>query len=199
MRKTIIATLTAAILGAAGLLMAGEKAKSLKAPDFTLTNFDGKKVSLSDYKGKIVVLEWFNDECPFVRYHYEKVTTMNNIAGRYKDKNVVFLAINSTGHQELAATRKFVEDFKVVHPILDDSAGTVGKAYGAKTALHMFIIGADGFVVYNGAIDNAPMGNIPKGEKLVNYVEKALDELAAGKSVSISETKPYGCSVKYGK
>ena len=199
MRKTILAALTATVLAAAGLLTAGEKAKSAKAPDFTLTNYDGKTVKLADYKGKIVILEWFNDECPFVRYHYEKVTTMNNIAGRYKDKNVVLLAINSTGHQELAATKKFVEDFKVAHPILNDSAGTVGKAYGAKTALHMFIIDANGNIAYNGAIDNAPLGKIPEGEKLVNYVEKALDELAAGKSVSISETKPYGCSVKYGK
>jgi len=194
----ILAALTAVVLGAAGLLIAGEKAKSVKAPDFTLTNYDGKTVKLADYKGKIVVLEWFNEECPFIIYHYEKAT-MNDIANKYKDKNVVLLAINSTGHQELPATKKFAEDFKVAHAILDDSAGLAGRAYGAKTALHMFIINADGYIVYEGAIDNAPLGKIPAGEKPVNYVEKALDELVAGKPVSVAETKPYGCSIKYGK
>jgi peroxiredoxin len=170
-----------------------------KAPDFTLTNYDGKEVKLADYKGKIVVLEWFNYECPFSRYNYEKTTAINDLVNKYKDKNVVFLAINSTGHQETAKNKEFAEQFKVSHLILNDASGTVGKAYDAKTTPHIFIIDTKGDIAYNGAFDNAPLGKIPAGEQYVNYADKALDELTAGKAVSTTETKPYGCSVKYGK
>jgi peroxiredoxin len=170
-----------------------------KAPDFTLTNYDGKEVKLADYKGKIVVLEWFNYECPFARYNYEKTTAVNDLVNKYKDKNVVWLAINSTGHQETAKNKEFAEQFKVSHPILDDSAGSVGKAYGAKTTPHLFIIDTQGSIVYEGALDNAPLGKTSEKEQYVNYVDKALGELTADKAVSTTETKPYGCSVKYGK
>jgi peroxiredoxin len=179
------------------LLFAAEQT-STKAPDFTLANYDGKTVKLADYAGKIVVLEWFSYECPFCRYHYEKSTTLKDITAKYKDKNVVWLAINSTGSQETAKNKEFAEEFKVSHPILDDRKGVVGKAYGAKTTPHIFIIDAKGSIVYKGAIDNAPMGK-PDGATLVNYADKALAELTAGKDVSTTETKPYGCSVNYGK
>jgi len=198
MRKTILAALMASVLGAAGYLIAEQKPKPAKAPDFTLTSFDDKKIALADYKGKIVVLAWFNYECPFIQYHYDKAT-MNDIAAKYQAKNVAFLAINSTGHQDQAATKEFAEKFKVTYPILDDGAGAVGKAYGALTTPHMFIIDAEGYIVYNGAIDNAPQGKTPEGAAYVNYVEKALDELIAGKPISVASTKPYGCPVKYGK
>jgi peroxiredoxin len=170
-----------------------------KAPDFTLTNYDGKEVKLADYKGKIVVLEWFNYECPFSRYNYEKTTAINDLVNKYKDKNVVFLAINSTGHQETAKNKEFAEQFKVSHPILNDVSAIVGKAYGAKTTPHIFIIDTKGDIAYNGALDNAPLGKTIEKEQYVNYADKALGELTAGKAVSTTETKPYGCSVKYGK
>jgi hypothetical protein len=112
---------------------------------------------------------------------------------------VVFLAINSTGHQESTKNKEFAEQFKVSHPILNDSKGTVGKAYGAQTTPHTFIIDAKGNIVYNGAFDNAPLGKTPEGAQYVNYIDKALGELTGGKTVSTQQTKPYGCSVKYGK
>lgn len=180
------------------LLFAAEQ-KTTKAPDFTLTNYDGKTVKLSDYAGKIVVLEWFSYECPFARYNYEKTTAVNNLVSKFKDKGVEFLAINSTGHQTSEKNKEFAEQFKVNHPILDDSKGTVGKAYRAKTTPHTFIIDTGGNIVYNGAFDNAPLGKTPEGREYVNYIDKVLGELTTGKAVSITETKPYGCSVKYGK
>ncbi len=173
--------------------------KATKAPDFALTNYDGKTVKLSDYAGKIVVIEWFSYECPFARYNYEKTTAVNDLANKFKDKGVVFLAINSTGHQETAKNKEFAEQFKVSHPILNDSSGTVGRAYGAQTTPHTFIVDAKGSIAYTGAFDNAPLGKVPEGAQYVNYIDKTLSELTAGKPVSVAETKPYGCSVKYGK
>jgi peroxiredoxin len=175
------------------------KTKLTKTPDFTLKNYDGKDYKLSDYKGKIVVLEWFNYECPFSRYNYVKTTADNDLAAKYIDKNVVWLAINSTGHQTAEKNKEFAEQFKVSHPILDDSSGKVGTEYGAKTTPHIFIINEKGDIVYNGAFDNAPIGKTPDNEKYVNYVDKALEELTAGKPVTTVQTKPYGCTVKYGK
>jgi peroxiredoxin len=193
-----ILTIAAAAAVMTPLLFAAEQ-KMTKSPDFTLTNYDGKTVKLSDYAGKIVVLEWFSYECPFARYNYEKTTAVNDLVNKFKDKGVVFLAINSTGHQETEKNKEFAEQFKVSHPILDDSSGKVGKAYGAKTTPHTFIIDTKGNIAYTGAFDNAPLGKIPEGAQYVNYIDKALTELTAGKTVSIAETKPYGCSVKYGK
>jgi len=166
-----------------------------KAPAFTLKSFDGKEISLADCKGKIVVLEWINVQCPFVRYHYEQAGTMKRLADKYKDKGVVWLAIDSTSGVTDEQVKEFIAKHNITYPVLDDRAGKVGRAYGAKTTPHMFIIDKQGQIVYNGAIDNAPMG---KSEgPAVNYVDKALSELLAGKSVSISNSKPYGCSVKY--
>ena len=193
-----ILTIVAAAVIMTPLLFAAEQ-KAIKAPDFTLANYDGKTVKLADYAGKIVVLEWFSYECPFARYNYEKTTAVNDLVNRFKDKGVVFLAINSTGHQESAKNKEFAEEFKVSHPILNDSSGTVGKAYGAQTTPHAFIVDTKGNIAYSGSFDNAPIGKIPEGAQYVNYIDKALGELTAGKTISISETKPYGCSVKYGK
>ena len=164
------------------------------APAFTLQNYDGTTVSLSDYKGKIVVLEWFNYECPFVRYHYEKADTMTSLADKYKDKNVVWLAINSTAHLTTEKNKQFAEEHNIKAPILDDRTGKTGRAYGAKTTPHMFIIDTNGKIAYAGAIDNSPLG---RTKDVVNYVDKALSELTTGKTVSTPITQPYGCSVKY--
>ncbi len=194
MNKTIITIAIAAVLAAPMILYADEK--PIKAPDFTLKNYDGKEVKLADLKGKIVVLEWFNYECPFVRYHYEKASTMKDLAAKYKDKNVVWLAINSTGHQETAKNKEYAKKNNVLYPILDDRSGKVGRAYHATNTPHIFIIDTEGNIVYNGAIDNAPMGKVSNDQKLVNYVDAALEELIP-KTVTIAKTKPYGCTVKY--
>lgn len=169
-----------------------------KAPAFKLNSFDDKTVSLSDYRGKVVVLEWFNFECPYVKYHYDTVSTMVDLAKRYKNKNVIWLAVNSTNHTTPEANIAFAKKHKLPYSILDDRPGRVGHAYGAKTTPHMFVIDTSGNIVYEGAIDNSPRGKT-QGPQLVNYVDKALEELAAGKEISNPETKPYGCSVKYPK
>jgi peroxiredoxin len=168
-----------------------------EAKEFTLKSFDGKTISLSDYKGKIVVLEWLNLQCPFVQYHYNQAHTMAKLAAKYKDKNVVWLAINSTSHTTPQANVEFAEKHKLTYPILDDRSGKVGRAYGAKSTPDMVVITPDDNIVYEGAIDNAPMGRTLSGEKPINYVDQALTELLAGKQVSIATTKSYGCAVKY--
>jgi len=164
------------------------------APDFTLTDSAGNEVSLSDFEGKIVVLEWLNPDCPFVQRHY-KAGTMKDLATKYDGEGVVWLTINSTNYMDGAANAKFKADNSLPYTILVDQAGDVGHLYGAKTTPHMYIIDGSGSLVYIGAIDDDPRGN--KGEPAVNYVAVALDEVLAGESVTNAETKPYGCSVKY--
>jgi peroxiredoxin len=193
MRNKII-TILSALSIFAGISPAAEVAAGSQAPEFALANYDGKTVSLADYKGKVVVLEGFNYECPFVKYHYAESKTLIELPEKYKDKGVVWLAINSMGHQTTEANKEFAEKFKLGYPILDDRTGKVGHLYGAKTTPHMFIIDTKGDIAYNGAIDNSPMGREPNA---INYVNKALAELAEGKEVSIANTAPYGCSVKY--
>jgi len=197
MNNTIVKIAVLAVLAVPVLLYAN--GKPVKAPDFKLKNHDGKEVKLADYKGKIIVLEWFNQECPFVKYHYEKKSTMKELAAGYKDKKVIWLAIDSTNHQKTEKNRKYAERHKILHPILDDRSGKVGKAYKATNTPHIFIINTDGKIAYNGAIDNTPLGKVPKDKESINYVDEALKELISGKTVSIAKTKPYGCSVKYNK
>ena len=168
-----------------------------RAPDFELNSFEGKTVKLSDYKDNVVVLEWINLDCPFVQYHYGKAATMIELAKKYKDKNVVWLAVNSTNQTTPEANRDFAKKHKLPYPILDDRAGRVGRLHGAITTPHMFIISRDGFVVYDGAIDNAPNGKTLDGGDKVNYVDKALSELTSGQPVGTPKTQSYGCSVKY--
>jgi peroxiredoxin len=168
------------------------------APDFSLTDTEGKTVKLSDFHGKTVVLEWFNPGCPFVKYAHGKgpLEAQGNAA---TDKGVVWLGINSgapgkqgAGAEQSAAGRK---TFAMNYPVLVDESGSVGKLYGARSTPHMFVIDGAGNLVYRGAIDNAPMGEADGAP--VNYVEAALADLAAGKAVAKAETKSYGCSVKY--
>jgi len=168
-----------------------------RTAEFELNSFEGKTVKLSDYKDNIVVLEWINLDCPFVQYHYGKAATMIELARKYRDKSVVWLAVNSTNQTTPDANRAFAKKNKLPYPILDDRSGKVGRLYGAITTPHMFIIGKDGFVVYDGAIDNAPNGKTIDGGDNVNYVDKALSELTSGRPVSTPKTQSYGCSVKY--
>lgn len=170
------------------------------APDFNLKDLDGKDVKLADFKGKIVVLEWFNPGCPFVVKHHSTLDTMKKTAAAYKDKDVVWLAINSGAEGKQGAAKddniKAKKDWKIEYPILLDPTGATGKAYGAKTTPHMYVIDKEGKLVYAGAIDN-DRGPKKAGDK--NYVKNALDEVIAGKKVTDATNEPYGCSVKYGK
>jgi len=172
-----------------------EPAVARKAPEFTLNSFDGKTISLSDYTGKIVVLEWFNYECPFVLRHYGSSPTMIGLANKYKDKNVVWLAINSTSHATPEANIAFAKERRLPYPILDDRSGKVGRAYGARTTPHMYVIDTTGSIAYQGAIDNDERGR--KRTNVINYVDKALAELTGGEEVSTKDTMSYGCTVKY--
>jgi peroxiredoxin len=168
-------------------------------PDFTLTDITGKEHKLSDYKGKVVILEWTNPNCPFVQRVY-KQAIMTTTQEKASQKGVVWLTINSTHpkHQDFETNEsqsKTYKEWKARHTaLLTDPEGTIGRMYDAKTTPHMFIIDKEGKLVYNGAIDDDPRGN--KSEKL-NYVEAALAELTDGKPVSTATTRPYGCSMKY--
>lgn len=163
------------------------------APAFSLTDQTGKRVSLADYSGKIVVLEWINPDCPFVQRH-ARLKTMDTLARKYENAGVVWLGINSTNYMNDASNAKWIAANSLPYPVLDDHTGEVGHAYGARTTPNMYVIDAKGRLVYEGAIDNDPGGEAGGS---VNYVDVALTELLAGKPVSTAQTKPYGCSVKY--
>jgi peroxiredoxin len=190
-KKTMTILMT--VLAVASVASAGVNVGD-SAPDFTLLDTEGKSVSLSDFEGKIVVLEWLNPDCPYVKRHY-KAGTMTRLASAYAGKGVVWLTINSTNYMDAAANAKFKEANDLPYTILVDQSGKVGHLYDAKTTPHMYIIDGGGKLVYIGAIDDDPRGN--KGEPVTNYVAAALDEVLAGKAVTTAETKPYGCSVKY--
>lgn len=166
------------------------------APVFVLPDPNGKDVKLTDFKGKIVVLEWFNYDCPFVKaLHGSDV--VKNLVAKYDPNKVVWLAINSTHYAVAEDNKKAIEQWKLKYTVLSDADGKVGKLYGAKTTPHIFVIDTQGKIAYQGALDNAPLAKKPEKEAYINYVEKAVDELLAGKEVATRQTKPYGCSVKY--
>jgi peroxiredoxin len=165
-----------------------------KAPVFSLQNQNGDLINLSKFKENIVVLEWINPDCPYVQRHY-KEGTMKMMSEKYNEK-IVWLAINSTHYMDNNVNRDWKNKHLLEYAILNDSSGNVGKSFGAKTTPHMFII-KDGVVIYAGAIDDDPWGK--KTGKRVEYVDLGLGEVLNGKGISINETKPYGCSVKYKK
>ena len=173
------------------------------APAFTLTDLAGKPVNLADYKGRTVVLEWHNFACPFVQKHYRS-GNMQSLQKKYGNE-VVWLAVNSTArtaydYMEPAKVSQQLGAFKAAPArYLMDEAGNVGMAYGAKTTPHMYIIDPAGKVVYNGAIDDKHSTNVEDVKTAKNYVAAALDEMKAGKPVSIASTTPYGCSVHYAR
>ncbi|WP_394832432.1 thioredoxin family protein [Pendulispora rubella] len=172
------------------------------APDFSLRDLDGKTISLRDYRGKMVVLEWFNPDCPFVRASHTKAS-LKTFPSTQLAKGVVWLAINSSapgnaGHGA-AKNAEGKKRYGMTYPVLLDESGETGKRYGATNTPHMFVIDPRGVLVYQGAIDNSPdgEGESPEGGKLVNYVGAALDAVAAGRPVTVKSTKAYGCGVKY--
>ncbi len=173
--------------------------RARRAPDFEMNSFDGRKVKLADYQNKTVVLEWLNLECPHSRYHYDTVQTMVDTARKYRDKGVIWLAVNSTLKTTPEANREFAEKHKLPYPILDDRAGELARKYGARTTPHVFIIDKEGRIAYDGAIDNAPLGKQEAGAGKLNYVAHAHSELTQSRKVSLPNTPPYGTPVKYGR
>lgn len=175
-------------------LVAGDE-----APKFELAGADGKAVSSSSYAGKIIVLEWTNPGCPYVKKHYGN-GHMQKLQEELTKKGVIWLTINSTNsdHGDFIAAEdreSFVKEKKLHSTAyLTDADGKVGLLFEAKTTPHLFVIDKESRIAYSGAIDDTPMGD-PEASK--NYVTQAVEELLAGKTVSESQTKSYGCSVKY--
>jgi len=163
------------------------------APDFSALDETGASHALSGYRGHAVVLEWTNSDCPFVERHYS-AKTMEKLAAMLGARDVVWLAVNSTSTNTPADTVAWKAEQGFAYPTLQDADGTLGHLYGARTTPHLFVIDAAGVLRYEGAIDDDPYG---RSTKPVNYVGGAVKALLAGGSPDPSETKPYGCSVKY--
>lgn len=172
------------------------------APEFALTDTAGKPVKLSDYKGRYVVLEWVNPECPYVQRHYDSAN-MPNLQKEAGGKNVAWLSINSTraGHSEYKTPQQMADWSKkksaAPSATLLDSDSKVGKAYGATTTPHMYIVDPKGQLIYAGAIDDRRSASLEETKNAKNYVRAALGESMAGKPVMVSSTVSYGCTVKY--
>ncbi|MFN0186610.1 MAG: thioredoxin family protein [Aquabacterium sp.] len=199
MKNLLIAT---AVTLASGLVMA-QAVVGQAAPAFTAVDTAGKTVSLADFKGRHVVLEWVNPGCPYVVKHYGAV----NMQATQKDatgKGVVWLAVNSTStdhgdYKAPAAMAQWMQQQKAAATAtLMDTDGKVGRAYGARTTPHMYIIDTKGVLVYAGGIDNKPSANPADIATATNHVKAALADTLAGKPVNPATTRPYGCSVKYG-
>lgn len=172
------------------------------APDFTIADTAGKPVRLSDYRGKFVVLEWTNPECPFVRKHYNS-KNMQGLQKEWGAKDVVWLTINSTNasHSEFKSPDSMESWMRAQgaapKATLIDASSATARAYDAKTTPHMFVVDPTGKLVYNGAIDDKRSTNVADVKGANNYVRAALTEAAAGKPVTLASTAPYGCSMKY--
>lgn len=198
MKTLLIAALLATAAGAAmAVATVGQP-----APAFTVRDTSGKPVSLADFKGRTVVLEWVNPGCPYVQKHYSGA----NMQGTQKDaaaEGVVWLSVNSTApdhgdYKPPAAMAQWMQQQKAsTTATLMDSDGKAGRAYGARTTPHLYIVDGSGTLVYAGAIDNKPSANPADVAGATNHVKVALAELQAGKAVSQPTTRPYGCSVKY--
>lgn len=172
------------------------------APDFTLNDPGGQSHSLSAFKGKFVVLEWVNYDCPFCRKHYTS-GNMPSLQKEYTGKGVVWLSVCSSapgkqGYFEGSELTSRIQRMKAVPTAyLIDAEGTVGKLYAAKTTPHMFVIDRSGTLVYAGGIDDIASTDIDDIPRAHNYVREALDAAMGGKSVQVSVSRSYGCSVKY--
>ena len=166
---------------------------------FSLKDQDGNTVNLSDYIGKVVVLEWVNPDCPFTKRHYsDKYKTAIKLYNKYHQKGVIYIGINSTNYFDQGKNKQWHDSFNLPFSILDDHDGTVGKQFKARSTPHVFVIDKTGKIAYQGAIDNDSYGD-KESKDIVNYVDVVVNDLISGKAPSITETTPYGCSVKYAK
>jgi hypothetical protein len=197
-------TVSLACFSAIGLtsLAAASGEPGKPAPAVDVTDLNGKPVSLADHKGRWVVLEWTNPECPFVQKHY-KSDNMQATQREVTEKHVFWIQINSTNpnHPEFKTPAKMAEWNSLMKAAPSvatlDRDGKTGKAYSAKTTPQMVLINPNGIVVYNGAIDSIRSANAADIPKATNYVKQAVQEALSGKAVSMPSTTPYGCSIKY--
>jgi peroxiredoxin len=200
-RVPLLVLCAAALAGAPTILSAGAVVGQ-SAPPFTLTDSNGQSHSLSDFEGKLVVLEWWNYQCPFVNKHYGS-GNMQKLQKEWTGKDVVWLTISSSGPGKQgyvdggSANSIMEEKGGTPTAVLLDHDGEVGRAYGAKTTPHMFVIDKKGALVYAGGIDDKPSTDQADLATANNYVQAALEELSAGQAVSAPASDPYGCSIKY--
>ena len=200
MRLLVIALVASMTLLATAAAAAA--ATGATAPAFTIADTAGKAVSLADYRGKYVVLEWTNPECPFVQKHYVS-RNMQGLQKEWGAKDVVWLSINSTNlnHGEFRSGEQMAGWMRAqggapMATLIDGTSAT-GRAYGARTTPHMFVVDPAGKLIYSGAIDDRRSTNPADVRGANNYVRAALTEATAGKPVTVASTTPYGCSVKY--
>jgi len=193
----IIAVFTALLPPAFGAARVGES-----APDFTATGSDGRSYSLSQFKGKFVVLEWHNQGCPYTNKHYES-GNMQNLQKEWTAKGVAWFTVISSapsmqGYVTASDENSYLARMKAAPTAaLLDPSGQLGHLYGARTTPHMFVINPQGVLIYEGAIDDRPTTDLSDINGATNYVSLALREAMAGKAVATPATRPYGCSVKY--
>ena len=207
LRGVVLRTVSAVAAGAAALGVGGVllHAASTSAadritvgsevPDVPLLDEAGKTHKLSDYRGKLVVFEWTNPDCPYVKRHYT-ADTMERLSTELGGQGVVWLAVNSTHYNTAADTIAWREKQGFEYATLQDEKGTLGKLMGARTTPHMFVVDPAGKLAYQGAIDDDPSGD---SSSATNYVSGAAEALLGGAAVDPASTKPYGCSVKYGR
>ena len=197
MKTLLLSTLMAFSVGTTFAASVGQP-----APAFSAVDTSGKTVSLADFKGKTVVLEWVNPGCPFVQKHYSSA----NMQGTQKEaaaKGVVWLAVNSTStdagdYKTPAAMAQWMQAQRAsATATLMDSDGKVGRAFGARTTPHMFVVDPAGKLIYAGGIDSKASANPADIAGATNYIKAGLTETLAGKPISTATTQPYGCSIKY--
>lgn len=202
MNKFLISLCGALLMGLSFSATASPAKIGASAPDFTLTDAEGNSVSLSDYRGQHVVLEWTNHLCPFVQKHYDS-GNMQAHQREAAERDVVWLSIISSapgkqGHVTGAEALRIAKQADASpERILIDADGTVGRQYGAKTTPHMYIVDPDGTLIYMGGIDSIPSADRADIKQATPYVRVALNQALAGEAVSEANTRPYGCSVKY--
>jgi peroxiredoxin len=203
MQISRVGIVTVGIIGLMGLLLAADEPKGestpasaakigADAPDFTLVDCNGKTVKLSDYKDKLVVLDWLNQECP---WSVKSVPVIKETFKKYADKGVVWLGVESTHNRKAEDNVQYIKDVELPFTILMDTDGKVGHLYGAQTTPHLYVINK-GKLIYMGALNNDQYGKKPKEEQR-NYLDEALSAALAGKDVPVAETKSWGCGVKY--
>ena len=202
MRLSLASLVWLTVVMAGGPTVGAEAVVGEPAPDFSVADASGATRSLAEFKGRFVVLEWFNPECPFVRKHYGS-GNMQGLQAAAAERGVVWLTVASSapgkqGHLTPEQAGAVIQELGAKQTaLLLDPDGTVGRRYGAKTTPHLFLIGPEGRLLYAGAIDDRPSVDPDDIPGATNYLQQALDEALAGEPVSVPQTKPYGCSVKY--
>lgn len=209
-RRTILlggaAIAGVAALGGALLLNGGEALASVEtgaaAPAFSVVDADGATRTLAEFAGRTVVLEWTNEGCPYVRKHYDS-SNMQTMQRDAAGDGIVWLQVISSAPGEqgyldaVGARARVQQDSAAPAATLLDPSGVMGRAYGARTTPHMYIINGEGVLVYQGAIDDRPSARPSSLEGATNYVRAALADIEAGRAVQVAQTTPYGCAVKY--